>query len=236
MNKNKAIKKVSNRHISAARSDETMRQIKLRIELLNTFLKDGVSEGFEAHKSQSAFLAYSDGNEITPRTRPAIVVKYCPVGEIDSKHQQDPTCVVNCLQYIELKRKQVIEMQMARETSAENTDNNKFKNINTSKSITKTELKKIINEQTQLIKSLAQELVMQRSASHKLIDLIKAVDDHHQLTLKPYYANHQNDLLKHREKSSADLNDMISTLKSISVQLDELGSMKNDNILPMRAK
>lgn len=234
MNMNEAIKKVSNKHISAARSDETMRQIKLRIELLNTFLKDGVPEGFEAHKSQSAFLAYSDGNEITPRTRPAIVVKSCPVGEIDSKPQQDPSCVVNCLQYIELKRKQVIEI--ARETSAENTDNNKFKNINNSKSITKTELKKIIHEQTQLIKSLAQELVMQRSANHKLIDLIKAVDNHHQLTLKPYYANHQNDLLKHRKKNSADLNGMISTLKNISVQLNELDSMKNDNVIHMQAK
>lgn len=237
MNKDASSKKVSVNHISASLSDETMKQIKLRIDLLNEFLEDGITEGFDAHKLQSTFLAYSDGKQIISRTRPAFADKCCPVGEIDSKYQDDPSKVVNCLNYIELKRKKVIAKQKAKEVAETNTDNKKnIESGSTSKTITKGRLKEVINEQADLICSLARELLLQRNANNKLLSLIKEADHRHQMTLRPYYANHQDELLKTRKRNTPQLNDIISTLNDVSEELNALNVDKADNIVSMWAK
>ncbi len=236
MNKGVSSKKVSENHISASLSDETMKQIKLRINLLNDFLKDGITDGFDAHKLQSTFLAYSNGKGIISRSRPAIADKNCPVGEIDPQYKIDPTKIVNCLDYIELKRKELISQQRTiKSIEADNNENNVETKI-ALKTITKGRLKQVINEQADLIRSLARELLLQRSANNNLISLIKEADHRHQMTLRPYYANHQDELLKTRKKNSSQLSDVISTLKDVSEELNALTVSTTDNIVSMWAK
>lgn len=232
MNKKTPSKKVTSKHISATLSDETIRQVRLRVDLLNDFLKNGVPEGFTAHLLQSTFLAYSDGKEITSRTRPAIANKTAQVSEIDSENKDSASEIVKCLAYLKWKREVVIAKQkLLTDVNEPEVSNEKNITKNTSKSKTKGELNQVIRAQAELIKSLAQELLLQRSANNELIDHIKAVDHHHNMTLRPYYSEHQDKLYKSRKKNSLDLRTIISSLNEILKELDEVFINKTNNIV-----
>ncbi|MBF4349668.1 hypothetical protein EAY19_26870, partial [Vibrio anguillarum] len=172
---------------------DTLEQVKLRVNLLNDFIKNGVPDGFTAHTSLTALLAYSDNVKIQSRSYPAIYSKKnITVKEIDPSFTGSASTVVNCNDYLILKIEELISKIKTTEqdTEAENQAENECNNDDKPKAQTKGELRSTIKEQAALIESLARETLRQRSANNTLISLIKERDKYASRTLKAYYEDH----------------------------------------------
>lgn len=232
MSKNRNI---TEKHISALRRDETIRQVKLRIELLNQFLKNGVPDGFTAHINQKDFLSYSSERGISPKSRGAIKGIDCPVSELDQ--EVNDTSIVNALAYLQLKREQVIQKQSRNTITIENKTYDAIKNEKHAKSRVKTkcELNLIIKSQAELINSLAAELLVQRSANNNLINLVKTTQkpDYVNAQLRPHYAQYQKTLCEIRKKNIVGIRDILASINEIANELEASQNMEFAKIIPL---
>ena len=232
MSKNRNI---TEKHISALRRDETIRQVKLRIELLNQFLKNGVPDGFTAHINQKDFLSYSNEIGILPKSRGAIKGIDCPVSELDQ--EVNDTSIVNALAYLQLKREQVIQKQSSNTIAIENKTDDVIKNENPvkSRSKTKCELNLIIKSQAELINSLAAELLIQRSANNDLVNLVKTTQkpDYVNALLRPHYAQYQETLCEIRKKNIVGIREVLTSINEILNELEYSKNMELAKIVPL---
>ena len=240
-------KKLSSNHNGPKGRRETLKQVKLRVKLLNDFIKNGVPDGFTAHTSLTALLAYSDKAKIKSRSYPAIYnKKNIPVKEIDPSFTGSASTVVNCNDYLILKieelrskiktTEQDTEAENELENEAENEAENACNNDDKPKAKTKGELRCTIKEQAALIESLAREILRQRSANNSLISLIKERDKYASRTLKGYYEDHQTELCKVRTVIKPSLRETISNLKKLSHEFDDVFAESEENIVSIFGK
>ena len=240
-------KKLSSNHNGPKGRRETLKQVKLRVKLLNDFIKNGVPDGFTAHTSLTALLAYSDKAKIQSRSYPAIYnKKNIPVKEIDPSFTGSASTVVNCNDYLILKieelrskiktTEQDTEAENELENEAENEAENECNNDDKPKAKTKGELRSTIKEQAALIESLAREILRQRSANNSLISLIKERDKYASRTLKGYYEDHQTELCKVRTVIKPSLRETISNLKKLSHEFDDAFAESEENIVSIFGK
>lgn len=240
-------KKLSSNHNGPKGRRETLKQVKLRVKLLNDFIKNGVPDGFTAHTSLTALLAYSDKAKIQSRSYPAIYnKKNIPVKEIDPSFTGSASTVVNCNDYLILKieelrskiktTEQDTEEENELENEAENEAENECNNDDKPKAKTKGELRSTIKEQAALIESLAREILRQRSANNSLISLIKERDKYASRTLKGYYEDHQTELCKVRTVIKPSLRETISNLKKLSHEFDDVFAESEENIVSIFGK
>lgn len=225
---------VSESHISVIRRIETIRQVKLRIMLINNFAKEGIPEGFTEHLQQKTFLSYRNDAGIEPKSRPAVKKTNCLVGDIDEsvEDETEKKREVNCLQYLEQKRLSLMESSTPDETHpyVESSNNRK------SSSKTKSELKTIIKDNAQLIESLARELILQRQNHNKLINLLKERDIRYQNTLSKYYKKLQDDLYRTRGSNSVSLRALIDSLTEIVNEFENDNSSNDNKVVPLRGR
>lgn len=232
-------KKLSSNHNGPKGRRETLKQVKLRVKLLNDFIKNGVPDGFTAHTSLTALLAYSDKAKIQSRSYPAIYnKKNIPVKEIDPSFTGSASTVVNCNDYLILKIEELRSKIKTTEqdTEAENEAENACNNDDKPKAKTKGELRCTIKEQAALIESLAREILRQRSANNSLISLIKERDKYASRTLKGYYEDHQTELCKVRTVIKPSLRETISNLKKLSHEFDDVFAESEENIVSIFGK
>ncbi|HHF2927085.1 hypothetical protein ACX03_20735 [Vibrio parahaemolyticus] len=232
-------KKLSSNHNGPKGRRETLKQVKLRVKLLNDFIKNGVPDGFTAHTSLTALLAYSDKAKIQSRSYPAIYnKKNIPVKEIDPSFTGSASTVVNCNDYLILKIEELRSKIKTTEqdTEAENEAENACNNDDKPKAKTKGELRSTIKEQAALIESLAREILQQRSANNSLISLIKERDKYASRTLKGYYEDHQTELCKVRTVIKPSLRETISNLKKLSHEFDDAFAESEENIVSIFGK
>lgn len=232
-------KKLSSNHNGPKGRRETLKQVKLRVKLLNDFIKNGVPDGFTAHTSLTALLAYSDKAKIQSRSYPAIYnKKNIPVKEIDPSFTGSASTVVNCNDYLILKIEELRSKIKTTEqdTEAENEAENACNNDDKPKAKTKGELRSTIKEQAALIESLAREILRQRSANNSLISLIKERDKYASRTLKGYYEDHQTELCKVRTVIKPSLRETISNLKKLSHEFDDVFAESEENIVSIFGK
>lgn len=232
-------KKLSSNHNGPKGRRETLKQVKLRVKLLNDFIKNGVPDGFTAHTSLTALLAYSDKAKIQSRSYPAIYnKKNIPVKEIDPSFTGSASTVVNCNDYLILKIEELRSKIKTTEqdTEAENEAENACNNDDKPKAKTKGELRSTIKEQAALIESLAREILRQRSANNSLISLIKERDKYASRTLKGYYEDHQTELCKVRTVIKPSLRETISNLKKLSHEFDDAFAESEENIVSIFGK
>lgn len=236
-------KKLSSNHNGPKGRRETLKQVKLRVKLLNDFIKNGVPDGFTAHTSLTALLAYSDKAKIQSRSYPAIYnKKNIPVKEIDPSFTGSASTVVNCNDYLILKIEELrskiktTEQDTEAENELENEAENACNNDDKPKAKTKGELRCTIKEQAALIESLAREILRQRSANNSLISLIKERDKYASRTLKGYYEDHQTELCKVRTVIKPSLRETISNLKKLSHEFDDVFAESEENIVSIFGK
>lgn len=236
-------KKLSSNHNGPKGRRETLKQVKLRVKLLNDFIKNGVPDGFTAHTSLTALLAYSDKAKIQSRSYPAIYnKKNIPVKEIDPSFTGSASTVVNCNDYLILKIEELrskiktTEQDTEAENELENEAENACNNDDKPKAKTKGELRSTIKEQAALIESLAREILRQRSANNSLISLIKERDKYASRTLKGYYEDHQTELCKVRTVIKPSLRETISNLKKLSHEFDDVFAESEENIVSIFGK
>ncbi|EGQ8172581.1 hypothetical protein C4G53_RS02505 [Vibrio parahaemolyticus] len=227
-------KELSPNHNGPKGRRNTLEQVKLRVTLLNKFIENGVPDGFTAHTSLKALLAYSDSGKIQSRSYPAIYnKKKILVKEIDPSFTGSASSVVDCKDYLlikieELRNKiETTSTPSEQVTEAENECNNDDK----PKVKTKGELRSALKEQAELIESLAREILRQRSANNTLISLIKERDKYASRTLKSYYEDHQTELCKVRTVIKPALRETISNLKKISHEFDDVFAESEENIV-----
>lgn len=233
-------RELSPKHNGPKGRRDTLEQVKLRVILLNNFIENGVPDGFTAHTSLKALLAYSDGGEIQSRSYPAIHAKKgIPVKEIDPSFTGSTSAVVDCKDYLILKIEELknkIETKSTpfdQTTEAENKSND---DDDKPKAKTKGELRNTIKEQAALIESLAREILQQRSANNTLISLIKERDKHASRTLKTYYDDYQTELCKVRSVIKPALRETISNLNELSHEFDDIFAESEENIVSIFGK
>ncbi|MQC33143.1 hypothetical protein [Vibrio parahaemolyticus] len=167
-------KKLSSNHVGLIRYNATIKQVRLRVELLNQFIRDVMPEGFTAHKSLKALLAYKDEEKgIEPRSYPAIYNKKAVlVTDIDPSNNERANEVVDCKNYLKDK----IE-KLKSKLESDNLNNN-TQNLHDTKpkAKTKAELKATIKKNAVIVNSLAQELLRQRAANQHLVKLLHERD------------------------------------------------------------
>ncbi len=236
-------KKLSSNHNGPKGRRDTLEQVKLRVKLLNDFIDNGVPDGFTAHTSLTALLAYSDNAKIQSRSYPAIYYKKnIPVKEIDPSFTGSASTVVNCSDYLILKIEELrskiktTEQDTEAENELENEAENECNNDDKPKAKTKGELRSTIKEQAALIESLAREVLRQRSANNSLISLIKERDKYASRTLKAYYDDHQTELCKVRTVIKPSLRETISNLNKLSHEFDDVFAESEENIVSIFGK
>ncbi|WP_104042187.1 hypothetical protein [Vibrio hyugaensis] len=246
MNKKKTKKKMSPNHNGPKGYNGTLAQVKLRVELLNQFIDEGVPDGFTAHTSLKALIAYSDGEYIESRSYPAIhAKKRVLIRDIDPKYKGHPNAVVDCKDYLKLKIEQLkdkLETDTEQSSISEQSLDNKVQEGVESASLndkpkvkTKGELRNTIKEQAVLIESLAREVLLQRSANNSLISLLRERDKSGR-ALKPYYEQHQQSLCDYREKITPNLRQVINNLEDVAAEFDEVFGNTLDNVVSLWEK
>ncbi|EJE4172950.1 hypothetical protein M3917_003648 [Vibrio parahaemolyticus] len=246
MNKNTTKKKMSPNHNGPKGYNGTLAQVKLRVELLNQFIDEGVPDGFTAHTSLKALIAYSDGEYIESRSYPAIhAKKRVLIRDIDPNYKGHPNAVVDCKDYLKLKIEQLkdkLETDTEQRSTSEQSLDNKVREGVESASLddkpkvkTKGELRNTIKKQAVLIESLAREVLLQRSANNSLVSLLRERDKSGR-ALKPYYEQHQQSLCDYREKITPNLRQVINNLEDVAAEFDEVFGDSLDNVVSLWEK
>ncbi|MDD1782964.1 hypothetical protein LRP49_17465 [Enterovibrio sp. ZSDZ35] len=231
-------KALSPNHNATKKRAATLEQVKLRVNLLNDFIENGVPDGFTAHTGLLKLLAYSDGGEIEKRTYQSILSKKdIPIVDIDPSFEGSESAVMDCKDYLLLKIEELkCKLEMPR-VPLEQSDDVAFDSCpNSSKAKTKGELRDTIKEQAVLIESLAKELLKQRRANNTLISLIRERDSHASRTLKAYFDEHQNELCKVREFIKPAIEKTISNLNELSREFDQVFGDSEDKVVPILGK
>lgn len=219
----------------------TLAQVRLRVELLNQFIDEGVPDGFTAHTSLKALIAYSDGKNIESRSYPAIHGKKgVLVQDIDPDHKGAPDALVDCKDYLKLKIEQLKgKLEIEQENISEHSLDNKVREDVESASFddkprikTKAELRNTIKKQAAFIDSLAREVLLQRHSNNSLISLLKEKDKSGR-ALKSYYDQHQQSLCDYREKITPNLRQVINNLEDVAAEFDEVFSDNTDNVVAL---
>lgn len=222
-------KKLSSNHVGLIRYNATIKQVRLRIELLNQFIRDVMPEGFTAHKSLKALLAYKDEEKgIEPRSYPAIYNKKAVlVTDIDPSNNERANEVVDCKNYLKDK----IE-KLKSKLESDNLNNN-TQNLHDTKpkAKTKAELKATIKKNAVIVNSLAQELLRQRAANQHLVKLLHERDKGGR-SLREYYTKHQQSLCAYRETIVPEINNLINELIEISKEINSVTI--DDNVTPFK--
>ncbi|MEZ8735659.1 hypothetical protein [Vibrio sp. 10N.239.312.D08] len=216
-------------HISQVRKRKTQKQIKLRIDLLNKFILEGVPDGFTAHTSIMKLISYTEHKHFEKISYPTIRATEMFVNELDPSAKNNPKMLVNCKDYLLLKLAKVRELN-SKQTNKNNTENTSKTDSYDSKNKPKTkgELRCIIKDQTILIESLARELLIQRSTNNKLITSIKELDASGR-ALRNYYQESQENLMRSKKKNFPKLEDLIISLQNIALEFNsELDSQQNN--------
>ncbi|MFM2590980.1 hypothetical protein [Vibrio sp. TBV020] len=221
-------KEISVNHISVQARSDTITQVKLRIEMLNEFIRNGVPEGFVAHKSMNALLEYEDSERgIKRRTYPAVYAKKgVKVVDIDPQFTGSPNTVVDCKDYL---RKKIAFLKDEVNPTTKKASSKK----SSSKIKSKAELNAIIKQQSEIVASLAREVLTLRSENLHLASLLKERDVSGR-SLKGYYEKHHQSLLKDRKAIVPDVKSVIDNLEQIA---DELGDVTvESNVFSFSAK
>lgn len=239
MNKKKTKKEMSPNHNGPKGYKETLTQVKIRVELLNRFITEGVPDDFTAHKSLKALIAYSDGEYIEARSYPAIYAKKnVPILDIDPDYKGHPNTVVDCKDYLKFKIEQLKDALEEKINSQFKSGNNEIQDKkvdnnstdNKSKIKTKSELRNTIKEQALVIESLAREVLLQRNANNSLVSLLREKDKSGR-ALKIYYDQHKQSLCNYRDHTTPDFQLIINNLKTISTEFDSELENSLDNVI-----
>lgn len=216
---------------------DTITQVRLRVELLNGFIDAGaVPNGFTAHRSVAALLAYSSG-DIESRSYPAIHAKQqVPIQDMDPDYKGKPSGKADCKDYLKMKIQQLREILNKEQSTDYGASQDDLVNIvpeGKPKPKTKGELRNTITEQTVIIESLAREILKQRSANNYLVSLLKERDKSGR-SLGAYNKQHQESLCEHRVKLTSSLRSLIINLDAVATELDEVFSKNiDDNVVSL---
>ncbi len=222
------IKEVSDNHVSVKRHNETITQVRLRVEMLNEFIRNSVPEGFVAYKSLKDLLEYEDSERgIERRSYPAIYDKKgVKIVDIDPQFNGSRNSVTDCKDYLRKKITQLkgkVELDKKKESSKKKQPSVK----------SKAALNATIKEQSEIVASLAQEVLVLRSANLHLASLLKERDVGGR-SLKDYYAKHHQSLLEDRKTIIPDVRSVIHNLEQI---VEEFGDVTiESNVVSLSAK
>ncbi|MCG9727878.1 hypothetical protein [Vibrio brasiliensis] len=236
----KVKKELSPNHNGPKGRKDTLKQIKLRVALLNDFIENGVPEGFTAHTNLKELLAYSDGNEIQSRSYPAIHAKRnIPILEIDPSFSGDVSKTTHCKDYLILKINELKSKQKGTSTTLDSSLHITTEDKNQpqkAKVKTKEDLRNTIQEQAILIDSLVRELLQQRNANNTLISLIRERDKYASRTLNTYFKEYQEDICKVREIIKPSLKEVIANLNELSSELETDLPESEENVVSIYSK
>ncbi len=221
------IKEVSYNHVSVKRYNETITQVRLRVEMLNEFIRNSVPEGFVAYKSLKGLLEYEDSERgIERRSYPAIYDKKgVKIVDIDPQFNGSRNSVTDCKDYL---RKKITQLKGKVELDRKESSKKKQSSVKS-----KAALNAIIKEQSEIVASLAQEVLALRSANLHLAYLLKERDVGGR-SLKDYYAKHHQSLLEDRKTIIPDVRSVIHNLEQI---VEEFGDVTiESNVVSLSAK